>query len=167
MFVRRLFTSAAASAVMLVGMLPLTAPPAMAAGVIDFSESFTGTTIASPGNWSSARYSEWGSNAPCLTAIGFTDPPIPLDSGTLDGCGFDAPGKGALRLMDNSPHMSATMIHAQPLPTANGMDITFRMGAYGSGDKVADGISFFIKKGDDPDDVPGSRGGSLSYGPNL
>lgn len=129
-----------------------------------FSESFTKDTLTDPTNWVLAKGST--SAAPCLTARDSASGAIQLAEGTqINGCATGAldpsPSLGALRLTNNSGGQSGTMQYVNALPTANGLDIQFKMAQYG-GDG-ADGISFFLKDGNNTTNTPGASGGALGY----
>jgi hypothetical protein len=109
-----------------------------------------------------------GANNPFLTARNTTAPSDGngvAAGGGLPGApsGFttETDGDGALRLTDNSNNQAAFVIYNRPIPSSNGLSITFDFFAYnGSG---ADGISFFLIDANEPTVTAGAFGGSLGY----
>jgi hypothetical protein len=64
---------------------------------------------------------------------------------------------------------TASLSYSTPQPTSGGLDVSFVISQWGgSGGTVggADGITFFIRKGSDPSNAPGSTGGALAYAPD-
>ena len=159
----------------LVPMATQSAPPAQASAV-NFSESFTGTTLSNPVDWS-ASYAETASwimvndanSPPCLTARP-SGSALALGSGTLDGCpdlgAPDAVGSGALRLIRDlaatDKTQAASVIYRVAQPASAGLDITFKMALWDE-TTAADGLVFFLKDGANNNDVPGAPGGALGY----
>ncbi|WP_156937632.1 lectin-like domain-containing protein [Haloglycomyces albus] len=102
----------------------------------------------------------------CLTAATETDP----DS-AIPACGDDLIGPvprigkepGYLMLTDQGNNRRGSIIHNDPIPAEQGIEVTFAQWQYS--DEGADGISFFLTDGDtDVEDV-GGYGGSLGYAP--
>lgn len=163
----------------LVPMATRATDPAQAAPV-NFSESFTGTTLTNPGDWS-ASYAETASwimqddanSPPCLTARP-SGSALTLGSGTMAGCADlgspDVAGSGALRLIRDlagtDKTQAASVIYRVAQPASAGLDITFKMALWDE-TTAADGLVFFLKDGANNTDVPGAAGGSLGYAPDA
>jgi hypothetical protein len=158
---KALAVSGAGVLVLAIAPLILVSSPAGATGTPLFNDSFTGTTSSQL--WTLPTWPD-GSNDACLTAGTNTSAtPIPgCDLGTPD-----ASGDGALRLTDNSDSQVGSILSPTPLPTVDGLDISFTSYQYdGSG---ADGIAFDLAATNpsDPTDPTsvGAAGGSLGYAP--
>ena len=144
----------------------------VAAQVVLFQETFANEQV------SNIRSFDFGisgpSQPPCLTAA--TPIPSPPTAGTGQGlppCSTnttnanllpDPQGSGTLRLTSSNNNQAAFVLFNQPIPSAEGLAITFDFFTYnGSG---ADGISFFLidaTQPPPPTPVAGAFGGSLGY----
>lgn len=67
----------------------------------------------------------------------------------------------ALLLTDASMSQSGFALYNEAISVTRGIDVTFSQAQWG-GDG-ADGIVFFVKKGDDTSTTPGAAGGSMGY----
>lgn len=123
-----------------------------------FSESFAGRSTS---GWIAG-----GNATACLTA-GYQSGGIPAcpagAPGGVSGALPDPDGIGALRLTRNTFGQAGYVIYNLPIPTANGLDITFDYYAYrGTG---GDGTAFMLIDGAANPISSGGRGGSLGYAP--
>ncbi|MGL5062856.1 MAG: DUF4347 domain-containing protein, partial [Microcoleus sp.] len=94
-------------------------------------------------------------------------------SAILPGLGGDTSGQGALRLTTNGIGLPAFVLYDNPIPSADGLKITFDFFAYNgvnsSGPngfitpQPGDGISFFLIDGTASPTAAGGFGGSLGY----
>lgn len=161
-----ILTAALACLSMIATLSPDLAPRAQAApAVIDVKEDFI-NGINNPQNWS--LYSK--DSPACLTGRNMDLPDIELASGTMNGCNSgwtEAPSNAGLRLVRPWYQQAASLTYVKPLPTVDGMDIRFKFAMFKGGSSPADGMSFFIKKGDDDNDTPGFYGASLGYSPYV
>jgi serralysin len=80
-----------------------------------------------------------------------------------------APQSEIIRLTEAIPQRTGFISYSTandvPVPSANGLTITFDLYAYGG--TGADGISFFLVDGQVPITTPGGFGGSLGYAPYV
>ncbi|MFI6483594.1 hypothetical protein ACIBH1_37080 [Nonomuraea sp. NPDC050663] len=150
------------------------AVPSARAATTLVSERFTGATA-------DARFQGYGSacltGAPAVTALGALDHP-------LVGCPSTSVGPvppqggapyGYLQLTDAGNDRAGAALFDAPLPSADGLDVTFEQWQYGSttpspirpGMQHADGISFFLTDGSAGLSAPGAFGGSLGYAQKL
>lgn len=67
----------------------------------------------------------------------------------------------ALRLTDDGTGRSGFALFDKAISSSKGIDITFKQAQYGG--TGADGIVFFVKKGNDNSTTPGDTGGALGY----
>ena len=129
------------------------------------SEPFTGSSLATPSNWSTSNS---GSGPVCLTALSSSAPAISLNGGTtLPGC-TSSPvtvGSGALRLVAPITGQSSSLFYKQAQSTTYGLEITFTMAMQGSGGAgtIGNGMSFFLKDGSNATDTAGPGGAPLGY----
>ncbi|MGL5082425.1 MAG: DUF4347 domain-containing protein [Microcoleaceae cyanobacterium] len=80
----------------------------------------------------------------------------------------DLEGAGALRLTSNASEQAGFVIYDFPVRSDAGLKLEFEFFAYGgTGDKRADGISFFLIDGDASPTTSGGFGGSLGYAPRI
>jgi hypothetical protein len=123
-----------------------------------------------------------GYGTACLTGAPLGAPPA--GEHTLGGCPATRAGAGPvpprsgapdgfLELTDASNDQAGAVLYEQPLPTANGLHISFQQWQYG-GQSVfqgqvipADGISFFLVDGTASLTAPGAFGGSLGYAQKI
>lgn len=74
----------------------------------------------------------------------------------------------ALRLTNTATSRNSAIIYANPQPTSQGLDVSFRQAQWGG--SGADGLAFFVQKGTETSTASGSLGGALGYssepGPN-
>jgi uncharacterized repeat protein (TIGR01451 family) len=130
------------------------------AAPILFTESFTGQT--------STGWIAGGDESACLTA-GHVSGGIPAcPPGTAGGATGTLPdpnGNGALRLTRNTTAQAGYAIYTLPIPTANGLDVTFDYYSYGG--NGGDGLSFMLIDGSASPTSPGGMGGSLGYTPLI
>ena len=94
---------------------------------------------------------------PFLTA---SSSPTGIIPGSPTGA-LDAPGNGALRLTNNVVDQASFVLFNQPVPTSQGLTVTFELYSYGG--TGADGISFFLIDGVTSPTQAGGFGGSLGY----
>jgi uncharacterized repeat protein (TIGR01451 family) len=143
--------------------------PSAQAQTVLIEEEFSGTT-ANP-NWTSGIGSDV-SEFPCLTSAPpnpNNPPPNPGSFPTqqpLAGCPVgtlpDPAGNGVLRLTSINNNQAGFVFFRQPLPAGSGLIITFDIFQYGG--TGADGISFFLVDGTQPEPTrAGAFGGSLGY----
>jgi Ca2+-binding RTX toxin-like protein len=77
---------------------------------------------------------------------------------------LDPEGEGALRLTSALPDQATFVLYNNPIPTQQGLTITFELFAYGGNtDPRADGVSFFLLDGTASPQDAGAFGGSLGY----
>ncbi|ETK31430.1 lectin-like domain-containing protein [Microbispora sp. ATCC PTA-5024] len=158
------FGAAAASAPSLAG------EPARAirrTGTVLVSETFTRAT-ADP------RFRAFG--AACLTGAPRGGVPAP-GLHPLQGCRSDLEGPvppgsaapfGYLQLTDAHNDQVGAVLFDPPIPSAQGLEVTFEQWQYGNTSAVpADGISFFLTDGSVELTEPGAFGGSLGYAQKL
>jgi len=70
----------------------------------------------------------------------------------------------ALRLTDAANNQNSAIFYADPQPTSQGLDVSFKQSQWGTTAlEGADGIAFFIQKGSVTSAVAGSLGGALGY----
>ena len=67
----------------------------------------------------------------------------------------------ALRLTDATNNQNSAIFYADPQPTSQGLDVSFRQSQWGG--NGADGIAFFLQKGSETSTAAGSLGGALGY----
>jgi hypothetical protein len=148
-------------------------PAALATAPASLNEPFTGATLFNPSNWTLSYANRTPDNhsgpsiPPCLTAASSTTT-LNLAGGTsLSGCAaspIDTPGNGALILTGSAQNQSTSMLYNQKFPTSGGLDISFYQAQYGvDGNIPADGMSFFVKDGENTTDTVGAFGGGLGY----
>lgn len=136
------------------------ANPLGAVAATQIDESFGSSAgLANPTDWIAAV----GATT-CLTAYTGTTP-VPTAGSALPGCGGtpDADGTGALRLTSATIFESGSILYSNAIPAADGIGVRFIMAMYGGSDPAADGLSFFIKNGDNPSNALGLPGGHLGY----
>lgn len=142
---------------------------AHAQGSISYDEPFTGATLNNPSEWISLAGGSL-TEYPCLTAAATA---ISVSVGTVEACVNQngpptvAEGDGAMRLTRqrvlNDPNaVAGSLLYTAALDASEGMDISFSI-RMESG-QVADGMSFFLKDGDNATDAIGTAGGALGYG---
>lgn len=126
--------------------------------------STTGARLLSEGFSASATTSSgWiGYGDACLTAGTPTTPPT-----SVVACGSAAPqdadGQGALQLTTGAGSQSGMIVSSTPLPTANGLAVTFTDYAFNGSTVGADGLLFFLSDASKPVPAPGQGGGG-SFG---
>ncbi|WP_329235413.1 hypothetical protein OG417_29665 [Actinoallomurus sp. NBC_01490] len=116
--------------------------------------------------------------AACLTGAPRGAAP-PAGEHPLGGCtstpvGPVPPGSaspfGYLQLTDASNDQVAAALFDSPIPSSNGLEVTFEQWQYGTTTpefSPADGISFFLTDGEQELTTPGAFGGSLGYAQKL
>ncbi|WP_370326560.1 cell wall-binding repeat-containing protein [Euzebya sp.] len=119
------------------------------------NESFTGTAVQNPGDWTAGG----SPNPPCLTAS--SDAGASSIAACTTGT-VDVDGAGALRLTRAVNNAAGYVLYNHALPTSGGLDITFQQAQYGG--TGADGISLFVVDGETKLTAPGALGGWLGYG---
>lgn len=67
----------------------------------------------------------------------------------------------AMRLTNTSTSRNSALIYAEPQPTSQGLDVSFRQSQWGG--SGADGMAFFLQKGTETSTASGSLGGALGY----
>jgi hypothetical protein len=118
-----------------------------------------------------------GFGAACLTGAARGSAP-PAGEHTLGGCtstpvGPVPPGSGSpfgyLQLTDASNDQVGAALFDTPIPSSNGLQVTFEQWQYGNNPAFppADGISFFLTDGAADLNTPGAFGGSLGYAQKL
>ena len=127
-------------------------------------EPFSGSSLVIPTDWELPDVPSEG-NAACLTASANTGSnPIPGCDGT-----HDSAGGGALRLTAATTAQEGGVANLVPLPSSEGLDVTFDTYQYAnSGDSAGgDGIMFFLAAVNPADpEAPtelGEPGGDLAY----
>lgn len=136
------------------------ATPFSVLATTQIDESFGSSAgLANPTDWIAAV----GATT-CLTAYTGTTP-VPTAGSAIPGCGGtpDADGTGALRLTSATIFESGSILYSNAIPAADGIGVRFIMAMYGGSDPAADGLSFFIKNGDNPSNALGLGGGHLGY----
>jgi Ca2+-binding RTX toxin-like protein len=104
------------------------------------------------------------SQLPFLTARGIPTAPTGGIPGSPSGVALDPEGEGALRLTGALGNQAAFVLYNNPVPTSQGLTITFELYAYGGNtDPRADGVSFFLLDGTASPRLAGAFGGSLGY----
>ncbi|TAG41331.1 MAG: DUF4347 domain-containing protein, partial [Oscillatoriales cyanobacterium] len=98
-------------------------------------------------------------------------------SGILPGLGGDVPPSGALQLTTNGVGLPAFVLYDNPIPSTEGLKITFDFFAYNGttlqgpngfiSPQPGDGISFFLIDGSASPTAAGGFGGSLGYANNT
>ncbi|XPM57753.1 MAG: lectin-like domain-containing protein [Leptolyngbya sp. IPPAS B-1204] len=78
---------------------------------------------------------------------------------------LDPEGEGALRLTSALPDQATFVLYNNPVPSVQGLTITFELYAYGgtTNPERADGVSFFLLDGTASPTDAGAFGGSLGY----
>lgn len=158
----------------LVGLTGLvTTPPGQAQppGDVLVDETFTGATAPDFDAVGTA----------CLSGAPASATPPPAGSHPVGGCPevpdapvpqppTDAADLGYLQLTDASRDQAGAVLSRTPIPSGQGVEISFEQWQYGStsappigGAGGADGISFFLVDGAAELDAPGAFGGSLGY----
>ena len=156
------------------------------------NEDFQGSSLATPADWVMTYKSAFNNAySPCLTAANGNNNSFAASSTTrtvtessMPGCSYSADngssdtstaGQGALRLTSSVNNQSTFVLYNQSLSTNSGLDISFNASMWGSqtlnGETVnstsykfaADGLTFFLKDGEDTSTDPGAFGGSLGY----
>jgi hypothetical protein len=118
-----------------------------------------------------------GFGAACLTGAPRGAAPPPGEH-VLGGCtstpvGPVPPGSGSpfgyLQLTDASNDQVGAALFDSPIPSSNGLRVTFEQWQYGNNLAFppADGISFFLTDGAEELTTPGAFGGSLGYAQKL
>ena len=136
------------------------ATPFSVLATTQIDESFGSSAgLANPTDWIAAV----GATT-CLTAYTGTTP-VPTAGSPIPGCGGtpDADGAGALRLTSATIFESGSILYSNAIPAADGIGVRFIIAMYGGSDPAADGLSFFIKNGDNPSNALGLPGGHLGY----
>lgn len=96
----------------------------------------------------------WTAGTKWITATGSTFPPSIVTISPTS----------ALRLTDAANNQNSAIFYADPQPTSQGLDVSFKQSQWGNtGLAGADGIAFFIQKGSVTSAVAGSLGGALGY----
>jgi hypothetical protein len=144
-------------------LLAASSSPAFAQTVL-FNETFTGSSV-------SGSYLKGGtSTTACLSASrNSTQTPIPGCTGTTASgqpsyglpTGGDAVGSGTLRLTSNGGSSASFIINNTPISAGQGREIIFDLFSYGG--TGADGIGFFLIKGNYSPTTAGATGGSFGY----
>lgn len=103
---------------------------------------------------------------PCLTARAVSDT-TPSEIDACPGGPINLPGLGVLRLTSNRGDQAGFALFDTPIPSRNGLVITFDTFVYGGSQPErlpgADGISFFLINGSVSPARAGAFGGSLGY----
>ena len=119
------------------------------------SQSFAGTSTPKQ-NWF------WKDNA-CLTAGTASTP-----KSSIPACGANAPqdppGSGTLELTPPNTNALGLAGWHEPLPTANGLEISFNLYAFDGSEPGADGVLVFLSDGSAKHPTkPAGAGGALGY----
>jgi uncharacterized repeat protein (TIGR01451 family) len=98
-------------------------------------------------------------------------------SGVIPALGGDTPGNGVLQLTPAEEEKNAFVLYNNPIPSADGLKVSFDFFSYGSTQQFdapggsfidpqpGDGISFFLIDGTASPTKAGGFGGSLGYAP--
>lgn len=137
-------------------------------GEVLFDEPFTGATA-------DARLIGYG--AACLTGAPRGGPVEEAANHPLGGCHPDPAGPvppagaaphGYLQLTDAHFEETGAVMFDSPVPSRDGLEITFEQWQYGNTTRTpADGVSFFLTDGSGRLTTPGAFGGSLGYAQRL
>jgi len=156
------------------------------------NEDFQGASLTTPADWVMTYKSAYNNAySPCLTAANGNNNSFAASSTTqtvnessMPGCSYSADngssdtstaGQGALRLTSSVNNQSTFVLYNQSLSTNSGLDISFNASMWGSQSLssetvnstsykfAADGLTFFLKDGEDTSTDPGAFGGSLGY----
>ncbi|MEO3829690.1 hypothetical protein [Actinomadura sp. B10D3] len=137
-------------------------------GAILVHEAFTGATA-------DARFVGYG--AACLTGAPRGGLVAEGTNHPLGGCHPDPAGPvppvgaaphGYLQLTDAHLEETGAVLFDSPVPTRDGLEVTFEQWQYGNTTPTpADGISFFLTDGAGQLTTPGAFGGSLGYAQKL
>ncbi|TAF56802.1 MAG: DUF4347 domain-containing protein [Oscillatoriales cyanobacterium] len=100
-------------------------------------------------------------------------------SGIIPALGGDTPGNGVLQLTPADAEKNAFVLYNNPIPSTDGLKVTFDFFSYGSTEQnnapsgtfitpqPGDGISFFLIDGTASPTSAGGFGGSLGYAPLI
>ena len=113
-----------------------------------------------------AAFATYNINEPMNVAGALVDPWI-VDGSTVPTV-VNVPGdtpENAMRLTDAVPDTNGFALFNKELASSRGIDITFHVAEWGG--SGADGIVFFIKRGDNNVNLPGGLGGATGYSPNV
>lgn len=105
--------------------------------------------------------------APCLTALA-DGSHVDTDGRPLSNCigEVDRDGRGVLRLTEDEESITGGILFNSALPTSGGIGAHFYMAIYGGNEYEgtgADGMSFFVKNGNNDSTDTGRSGGDLGY----
>ncbi len=125
----------------------------------------TGATLLSEGFSANSTFNNWVTfGDACLTAGTASTTPATSIVPCLTTAPQDAVGQGALQLTAPGVSQYGMAIAKTPLPTANGLQITFDDYAFNGTTPGSEGIGFFLTDASKPlPTVAGVRGGGLGY----
>lgn len=131
-----------------------------------FREAFPSSELSDPMNWE--QVAGPNGSVPCLTGRDGNSGVLSLFGGSqIAGCtskAIDGRNFGALRMTKVAADEVAMMQYLNPISTANGLDITFKIAQYGpNGGNGGEGITFFIKDGSNSFNSPLFASGALGY----
>ena len=159
---QRLLTLAASA--LLIATLSAGAPSDSLANTSIVDETFGSTAgLATASDWTVLG----NGSAPCLTAL-TGGSHVDTEGRDLFGCigGADMDGHGVLRLTEDEESKTGSILFNSALPTSDGIGVHFYMAMYGGNGydgTGADGMSFFVKNGNNDSAAIGLLGGSLGY----
>ncbi|MGD0608398.1 MAG: hypothetical protein ABSA53_33030 [Streptosporangiaceae bacterium] len=141
----------------------VSAPSAMAAGTVLFSQTFHDNTLDGPaGSLALPTAPAASGNTACLSASGNASG-SPLASCPTSP---DAGGSGKLRLTQNITNQEGGVFASTSVPTSQGLDVTFNSYQYG-GTQGADGLAFVLAAVNPANPITpaaiGQSGGALGY----
>ncbi len=127
----------------------------------------TGTTLLAEPFSSNATVNSWvGFGGACLTAGNSATPAASLPACSTRAA-QDAIGQGALQLTQGRGSLAGMIVSKTPLPTANGLQVTFDDYAFDGTATGANGMAFFFTNAAQPlPTASGSAGSELGYAPN-
>jgi hypothetical protein len=153
-----------ATSALLIATLSVGTPSDSLANVSIVDETFgSATGLATASDWTVLG----NGSAPCLTAL-TGGSHVDTEGRDLFGCigGVDADGRGVLRLTENEGSIKGGILFNSALPTSSGIGVHFYMAMYGGNGydgTGADGMSFFVKNGNNDSAEIGLGGGNLGY----
>lgn len=130
------------------------------------SEAFPSANVADPMKWEAVAGPSGASS--CLTARDGVSGLVSLYGGSLlSGCAdraIDGNNFGALRLTKSVADQVSLMQYVNPVSTANGFDITFKIAQYSpNGGRGGEGMVFFIKDASNSSNSTLFASGGLGY----
>lgn len=153
-----------ATSALLIATLSVGTPSDSLANVSIVDETFgSAAGLATASDWTVLG----NGSAPCLTAL-TGGSHVDTEGRDLFGCigGVDADGHGVLRLTEDELSKKGGILFNSALPTSSGIGVHFYMAMYGGNGydgTGADGMSFFVKNGNNDSADIGRLGGDLGY----